>query len=156
MGWHRAEIELGMADPRTRGHALHVTGPYHGLRPKAILMRHFAIEDDGDDFHFLVGMRAEAGVRGDDVVIEHAQGAKLDIRRVIILAKRKQPVGLEPVKVRKVAFIGTNNVDHRRLLSLCLSSSLQPGDVCTTNVMSSLGASHCSWKARWHPPLNVS
>ena len=33
-------------------------------------MRHFAVEDDGDDFHFLVGMRAKAGVRGDDIVIE--------------------------------------------------------------------------------------
>ena len=53
-------------------------------------MRHFAIEDDRDDFHFLVRIRAKAAVWGDHIVIEHAQGAKLDIRRVIILAKRKQ------------------------------------------------------------------
>ena len=84
MGGHLAEIELGMADPCARGHALHVTGSYHGLRPEAILMRHFAVENDRDDFHFLVGMRAEASVWGDNIVIEHAQGAKLDIRRVIL------------------------------------------------------------------------
>src|SRR5262245_30347646 len=139
MGWHLAEIELGMADPGAGGHALHVTRSYHGLRPEAILMRHFAVEDDGDNFHFLVGMRAKASVWSNHVVIEHAQGAKLDIRRVIILAKRKQPVCFQPVKVRKVAFISTNDLDHRRLLSLCISASLQLGDFCATNVMPSLG-----------------
>ena len=34
-------------------------------------MGHFAIEDDRDDFHFLMRMRAEAAVRGDHIVIEH-------------------------------------------------------------------------------------
>ena len=78
-------------------------------------MRHCAVEDDRDDFHFLVGMCAKAGVRGDHIVIEHPQGAKLDVRRVVILAKRKQPVRFQPAKVGKVAGISTNDLDHRRL-----------------------------------------
>ena len=88
-------------------------------------MRDCAVKDDRDDFHLLVGMGAKARVRGDDIVIEHAQGAKLDVCRIVILAERKQPVRFEPAKVRKVACIGTNDVNHGRFRSLELSSSFQ-------------------------------
>src|SRR5215831_8551199 len=112
MGRHLTTIELGMPDPGAGGHTLHVACPNHGLGTKAILMRHCTVEDNSDDFHFLVGMRAKTSVRGDHIVVEHAQGTKLDIRWVIILAKRKQPVCFQPAKVRKVAFISTNDLDH--------------------------------------------
>jgi hypothetical protein len=54
-------------------------------------------------------------VRSNYVVIEHPQGTKLDVRRIVILAKRKQPVCFELAKVRKVACICTNDLDHKRV-----------------------------------------
>jgi hypothetical protein len=83
----------------------------------------FAFENDGDNLHFFMRMGAKASLRLHHVVIDHPQGAKLDIVGGVVVGERKQPIGLQPVIIRKVPLRCPNNPDHMPFLQRVCSSS---------------------------------
>ena len=82
-------IVLGMADPGSRAHHLDVAR--HGAADiaGAIFVRDHALADIGDDFHVRVSVMAEAGARGDLVVVPDHEGAEGAIRADCRRPKRR-------------------------------------------------------------------
>ncbi len=62
-------VVFGMADAGTGRHDLDVTGLGAASIAHRVLMGDRAVPDIGDDFHIRVGMRREAGLRSDLIVV---------------------------------------------------------------------------------------
>jgi hypothetical protein len=113
-------VELAVADPRARGHALHVARDDHPrvgaarlAVSHAVRMRQGAVEDVADDLHVAVAVRAEAGARRDGVVVEDAQVAEAHVRRVVVVGEREAVVAVEPAVVGVAAVAGLAEGEHR-------------------------------------------
>jgi hypothetical protein len=70
------DVVLGVADAAARAHHLHVARFRAALVAETVLVRDRAIAHIGDDFHVRVRMRRKTAVRGDFVVVPHAQRAQ--------------------------------------------------------------------------------
>src|SRR5450759_4037884 len=97
-------IELAVLHALPRAHALHVAGTDHRAVAHAVLVLERALEDVGDDLHVAVAMGAEALARLHDVLVDHAQAAKPNVLRVVVIGKRKRVVAVEPAVVGMAAF----------------------------------------------------
>lgn len=95
-----------------------------------------AFEDEGEDLHVAVAMLAEAGPRGDAVLVEDPQHPEAIPARVAVLAEEEGMAGLEPAVVEGGALGAAADLEHRRCaqarcsrisqeyMSLSLSSSM--------------------------------
>ena len=84
---------------------------------QGILVRDRAGADIGDDFHRLMSVRGEAGMRLDRVVIPDAQGAFTHPFRVVISGKGKMVIGVQPVIVEPAKLFEGSVFNHGDILS---------------------------------------
>jgi len=82
-----SEIIFRVSQAGAGRHPLDVSGSYDRSVPHAVGMRHFAVKDNRDDFHFPMRVRRESGARHHNIVIENTQCAELDILGIVILRK---------------------------------------------------------------------
>lgn len=106
------EVELGVRQAGTGGHPLDISGPDDGLVAHAVLVGDLAVENNGDNFHFLVGVCGEAGPGLDDIVIEDPQGPELDIGGVEVAGKREKPIGLQPAEIGEMTVRRFDDRNH--------------------------------------------
>ena len=74
-GGNRLAVVLRVANAGAGAHHLHVARLGASLMAEAVLMRDRALPHIGDDLHVGVGMRREAGVGRDLVVVPYPQGS---------------------------------------------------------------------------------
>ena len=74
-----------MCHAGSRAHVLHVARLDDRTVAHAVLVRQRSLEDVGDDFHVAVRMRRKSAAPGYAVIVHHAQGAKLNMLRVIVV-----------------------------------------------------------------------
>ena len=108
-------IEFTVTDSRASCHALNVAGANHGPRAKAVFVFERAVKDDGDDLHVAMRMHAETAPGRDDIIVEHPQRAEPHVLRVIVFAKRKCMVAVEPVDFGAASFFGFADGDRENL-----------------------------------------
>ncbi len=68
--------------------------------------------DVGDDFHVPVRMQAKTHFGRDPVFVDHAQGAEMRVRRIVIIGEAEGVVGVEPAVIGVAPFVGFSNLDH--------------------------------------------
>src|SRR3989441_5124515 len=85
---------------------------FRSLTARRVAMRHGALEHDRDDFHVAMRVRRKARARGDEVLIQHAEQAELDVCRIVIAVEREAVPRIEPAVVRVAALGGSSNRDH--------------------------------------------
>src|SRR2546430_2746546 len=76
------------------------------------ILRHGALEHDRDDFHVAVRVRRKARARGDEVLVQHAERAELDVCRIVIAVERETVPRIEPAVVGVASLRGSSNRDH--------------------------------------------
>ena len=75
-------------------------------------MRDRAGADIGHDLHVAVGMRREAALRRDLVVVPHSDLAPAHARRVMIIGEGEMVAGVEPAVVGVAQCVEFADVDH--------------------------------------------
>ena len=88
------------------GHALQFTGPDDRAVAHAVLVLQRAFEDVGDDLHVPVAVHAEPLTGLHAVIVDDPQGAKAHVGGIVVVAKGKRVVGVEPAVV-EVAPLGS-------------------------------------------------
>src|SRR4029078_13316484 len=83
---------------------------------KAVLVRDRALAHIGDDLHVLMGMRREARVGSDLVVVPHAQGSVPQAVWVVIAGEGEMMLRLEPAMVGAAEVAERSPVDHYKVL----------------------------------------
>ena len=107
----RRVVELAVLHAAAGAHALHVAGPDHAGRaagapvPMLSLCASSPVEHVADDLHVAVAVRAEAGARGDAVLVDDAQVAEAHVARVVVVGEREAVAALQPAVVG-VAAVG--------------------------------------------------
>lgn len=74
-------------------------------------MRQLAAEDVAEDLGVAVRVGREAGVGGDAVFVEDAQGAEVSVGGVVIVGEGEGVVGVEPAVVGVAAVAGAAQSD---------------------------------------------
>jgi hypothetical protein len=120
--WHDPDLKkmhrlVGMVPLRVLkscagGHPLDVILPDEIYITHGILVFHLAFKDDGDNFHFFVGMYSEALVWLDNIIVEDPEHSVVCVCRIMVIAEGKQPVCLQPPCIGKVSFICWYYVYH--------------------------------------------
>ena len=93
-------IEFAMPDPGSRRHPLHIARPDHRTGAKAVLVLQSTVQDIGEDLHIAVRMGWEAASRRDLVLVDDAERSEAHVRWVMVVAKRKAVLAIEPAKIR--------------------------------------------------------
>jgi hypothetical protein len=75
-------------------HGLHFPGVQFFSMPHGIGMFQYASQWNGDNFHVVVGVRAEAHARRHPIVIPHPETAKMNSVWIVPIGKRKRVIGL--------------------------------------------------------------
>ena len=101
-----------MQDARASGHVLQFAGANHRAGAHAVAMLQRAVDDPGEDLHVFVGVHAEAFAGRDDVFVQDAQRAKLNVLRVEILVERKSEMRIEPVHLVAAALVTWSDLNH--------------------------------------------
>ena len=105
-------VELAVADAAAGAHVLHVAAAQHGAVALAVAVRERAVDHVGHDLHVLVAVRAEARAGRDHVVVEHAQRAEAQVRRIEVVGEGEGVAGLQPAEVGAAALRRGALVDH--------------------------------------------
>jgi hypothetical protein len=92
-------IEFAVGDAGSGTQTLDVAGIDRGAIAHAVFVGDRAGQDVGNDFHILVGMGAKALARRNVIFIDHAQTAEAHVGRVMVTAKGKAVMGLEPAAI---------------------------------------------------------
>src|SRR5262245_54075080 len=102
-----------MADAGARRHALDIAGPDDRPVAEAVLVLDGALHDIGDDLHVAMTVGAESAAGGHAVVVDDAQLAEGDMRRVEIVGERERVPAVEPIVLAAAAIGGFSNGEHR-------------------------------------------
>ena len=105
-------VVLGVLDAVARAHHLDLARLGAALVAKMVLMRDRASYDVGHDLHVAVGMRREARVGRDAVVVPHAQRAPMHALGVAIFGEAEMEVGVEPAVVGLAQLVERSEFDH--------------------------------------------
>src|SRR5438552_13429028 len=100
-----------MQNSAAGGHHLDFAGTDFSLMPGGIRMRKLAVDDVGNDLHVAMRVGVKAAVRGDDVVVEDAQGREVHVVGIVVVAEGKVPVRVQPAVVGVVTVGGFDDVD---------------------------------------------
>src|SRR5437762_14013761 len=87
-----AGIELTVRDAASRAHELNLAGLEHAAVAHTVLVLQRAFQHVTEDFHVAVRMRAKALSGRDAIVVNDAQRAEADMRRVVVVGKRESVV----------------------------------------------------------------
>ena len=93
MEWFGAAgIELTVRDAAARAHELNLPALEHAAVAHAVLVLQRAFQHVTENFHVAVRMRAEALSGRDAIVVNDAQRAEADVRRVVVVGKRESVI----------------------------------------------------------------
>ena len=109
-------IELGTANTGSRRHKLDVARADHRAAAKGIAVRQPALEDIRKDLHVLMAVGIETAAPCHPVIIDDPERAEAHMARIVILAKRKAVMAVEPAKIGMAAFGRLAMNDHLFLL----------------------------------------
>ena len=105
-------IIFGVAHSGAGAHPLNFTRTYHANVSHIIFVFQGAFDDVGDDFHLAMRMQRKTACRGDDVIIENAQRAKIQVLGIVIMVKREVPICLKPICFKMIAITRSNRLDQ--------------------------------------------
>ena len=57
-------------------------------------------------------MHAEARVRSNAVLVDHAQGVEIHMLRIVVIGKAERMTGVEPAMFGMAPVVGFSNLDH--------------------------------------------
>jgi hypothetical protein len=103
-------VEFAVGDAPAGAQQLNLAGLELPPVAQAVLVLQRALQDVAEDFHVPMRMRPKTLPRRHPVVVDDAQGAKADVRRIVIVRKRKGVMRIEPAVVRMTAFFGPPHV----------------------------------------------
>jgi len=66
-----SEVKFRVGQTGAGGHSLHVPCLDDRLVSHTVLMGHLALENNGDDFHFLMGMGGESASWFNHIIVEY-------------------------------------------------------------------------------------
>ncbi|MNN89189.1 hypothetical protein D3C81_2069660 [compost metagenome] len=75
-----------------------------------------AFEHVGEDFHVAVRVGVEAAALADAVVVDHQQIRKAHVLRVVVAAKGKAVLRIQPTEIGKATRCGRSDFQHVVLL----------------------------------------
>ena len=101
---------------RARAHVLDVTRLDHRAVAHAVTVLQGALQDVGDDFHVAVRMHRKTAAARDAVIVHHPQRAKVHVRWVVVIGKRKSEMSVQPTVVGVTALVALANLNHGGLL----------------------------------------
>jgi hypothetical protein len=78
----------------------------------AVAMAQRAAQHIGEYLHVAVAVRIEAGAGLHEILVDHAQRAKMHMGRIEIIGKRKTVPAFQPAVMRVTAFGGFAQGDH--------------------------------------------
>src|SRR6266851_6238544 len=105
-------VGFAVPDARARAHSLRVSTPDDRAAAHAVAMRERARDDVGDDFHIAMAVRGKATSGRHHVFVDHTQRAKRHVRRIVIIAKGKSVISVEPTKIKVATIISLANFYH--------------------------------------------
>jgi hypothetical protein len=105
-----------MLDALAGAHHLDLARFGAALVAEMVLVRDRAFDHVGHDLHVAMGMRREAGLRRDAVVVPHAQAAPVHALGIAVLGEAKMEVGVEPAVVRLAQLRERSTFDHGYLV----------------------------------------
>src|SRR5580700_2384320 len=108
----RRGIKFAVHDPRSRRHMLQLPGTYHCTGAHAVAVLQRSIQYPGQDFHITVRMHSKTLSWRHNILIQHAQGTKLDMLRIVILVKRKCESRIQPREFVLSSFFTGSNLYH--------------------------------------------
>lgn len=97
-------VHLAVADAGAGGHVLEFAGDEGLAGAHGVLVFDGTLEDVGEDLHVAMGVLAEAHGRGDEVLVDDAEGAETHVRGIVVLGEGEGEVGVEPTVVGMAAF----------------------------------------------------
>src|SRR5581483_8151390 len=109
-------VRFTVADAGAGAHALTISRTNNRAIAHAVFVLQRPLEHIGDDLHVAMRMHGKAFARGNEVLVNHAQGAESHKTWVVILIERKTVPGVKPAVVAAAAFIAGPNDDHRQIL----------------------------------------
>src|SRR5688572_10223960 len=72
-----------------------------------------SLQNVSKNLHVAVSVTRKAASFLDHVFIDHTQTAKSHVRRIVIIAKRKGVISIEPTEIEVAAVFCFANFDHR-------------------------------------------
>src|ERR1700691_1140846 len=111
----RRRIELAVANPAARRHALAIARQNYRAGPQAVFVLEFAFENIGDDFHIAMRMRRKSSVGRDPIFVDHPQRAESHPLGIPIFAETEGVMRLEPAVVSAASFVSRPNLNHSYL-----------------------------------------
>ena len=90
---------LTVLNARSSAHDLNLARFYNGLIAHAVLVLKLPRKRDGNDFHVIVGVRAETHARSDFVVVQDTQHTKVHFLWIVIIRKAETMEAFEPAVV---------------------------------------------------------
>jgi len=101
-----------MHDAGARGHPLQLARAQDLAVAQAVAMLQFAREDISHDFHVAMRMHAEPLAGSDAILVHDAERTEVVVGRVVIVAKGKGVVGVEPAMVEMATLGGESRDEH--------------------------------------------
>src|SRR4051812_33892228 len=108
----RGRVVFAVHDARARTQVLNLAGADDRAVSQAVAVFERTLEDVRQDFHVVVRMRAEPRAGQHAVVVDHAERAMPNVRRVEVLAERKAVAALEPSQVGPAPLVASPDADH--------------------------------------------
>ena len=102
-----------MGHARPSRHVLNLAILDDAPAPGGVFVFQRPFQNIGKDFHVLVGMRRKPGARVDPIFIDDAQGAKSHMIWVVIVAKGKCVVRIEPTMIGVPTIDAFSDCNHR-------------------------------------------
>ena len=96
-----------MIDACSGGHALKISGSDDGAVAHAVFMAQSPLDNVRYYFHILMPVGFKSHARFDGIIIDHTKRPEAHIRGIMIIAKRKSVVGVEPTVIRVSALFGS-------------------------------------------------
>src|SRR5574340_1021338 len=92
-------VELTMLNACPRTHALHAARADDRSGTHAVPVRERPFQHITDDFHVAVAVCAETAAGLDGIIVDDAQGTKLDMFGIIVIRERKAVPGIQPAVI---------------------------------------------------------
>src|SRR4051812_24034042 len=105
-------IELAMAHALTGRHALYITRLHDRAVTHGISMLERAVEHIGHDLHVPVRVSWKPSAGGHAILVDHTQGAKSHVARIVVIPERKGMPRVQPTVLSVSAIQSFSDRNH--------------------------------------------